>query len=623
MEDKQNEKISMVGPKSFLSVGPTLHYSHGNVQRCWLASLMVYSLCCMFFCKILTGSFFAFDPAAITNTELWRIGRFVSDPISIFEYPWQILVLGLMIGIISIAPVLVSQLQSFRYSVLFALAVFFLANMPAYAVVILISCLAAASRPLRFRSRFIAIALCIAPQFIYWGVLGSVAGVEPVKWGFSFAPWVCAWLVCLAVSGSVIGIGHFSRYRPGLIWSSTLLMLAVTVVIFEFAIGFDELDYQLYVAGNSPKEVAQFHEMSVVEALDNTIANEQVCKYLAGFFYPTDDKIALRALLKEKIQQQLRLDRFPSWLIRPDELKYEEKKPELDRQYDLFIKKRPQSPRTPIALYYKAILSELMPDAQHYGEGEILRFYSDYPFEKSRQFWYRLYIDFPTSAESIEARWRIAKHWAGAEMFVQAVKMLEGAEQAVRQQIEYLESRPADERKLRKVFTPPAESTLTIFDLEELKLRVIKLKTLIGIENHGKSKESTARLAGFVMLNPHTARYRTDLDVLLAAMGKDDPLRDNVLLEKVRLIPDEQLRAAEYVKLHQEFKDSDGGIETLYDLALLRIGFWRKHGQQSTERKKLLLNEARQTLTSLIHEYPGHYLTEQAVLTLSKLPSAN
>jgi len=623
MEEKQIENAPKIGPKPFLSVGPTLHYSHSNVQRCWIASLAVYSLCCMFVCKILTGTFFAFDPAGIMSIEFWRMGRFVIDPINIFEYPWQIVVLGSLVGIISVVPVLVSQLQSFRHSLLFAAAIFFFANMPVYAVVILISCLAAASRPLRFRSRFIAIALCIAPQFIYWGVLGGAAGLEPVKWVLSFAPWVCAWFACLFIAGAVIGIGHFTRYRPGLIWTSMLLVLAVTVGIFELTIGFDELDYQIYVADNNPKEVPQFQDTSVVDALDKTIANEQVRKYLTGFFYPTDDKIALRALLKEKIESQLRLDRFPSWLERSDELKYEVERPRLQRRYELFIAKRPNSKRTPIALYYQAMLSELMPDADYYGNTETLRFYCDYPFEKSRQLWYRLYLDFKDSPESIEARWRIAKHWAGAEMFEQAALMLNEADEMAKLRIEQLKNTPPASQTLWKVFVPPAESILTLVDLEELRLRILKLKMLISTENRGKAKESTSRLAEFVMLNPHTIRYRTDLDVLLAGMDKDDPLRDNVLLEKIRLIPDEQLRAAEYERLHKQFPDRDGGIAAIYDLAMLKISFWRQEDQDSAERKKELLTQARETLKDLIQMYPDNHLTERAQQTLVRLPSVN
>jgi len=36
MDDKETEKTPIVASKSFMAVGPTLHYSHKNVQTCWL-----------------------------------------------------------------------------------------------------------------------------------------------------------------------------------------------------------------------------------------------------------------------------------------------------------------------------------------------------------------------------------------------------------------------------------------------------------------------------------------------------------------------------------------------------------------------------------------------------------
>ena len=415
-----------------MTVGPTLHYSHKNVQRCWLLAVLAFAVSCLFWSKIQTGSFWTFDFAAVTSPKLWRLGQAAITGVSIFEYPWQILVLGMLMGILGIVPVLISQLMSSRYSLPFILAVAFLANLPAFAISLLLSCVAVACRPLRFRSRFIAIALCTAPQLAFWGYFGGAIGVEPIKWGFSFTPWICAWLVGLAIAGLVLGIGHFTRYRPGLVWMFTSLVLLTTVVVFEVKIGFDELDYQLYVAKNNPEQVSEFHDHSITEALDKTITNPAVIKYLAGFFYPAEP-IPLRAELKREIQIQLSQDRWPSWFVATDELKYQAKRQWLFEQYDLFISRRAKSRRMPIALYYKALLREYSPDVKAIEQKEELHFYSDYPYERSREIWYQLYRDFGGSPESLEARWRIAKHWAGQGKFEQADKLLSEAQTMIGQ----------------------------------------------------------------------------------------------------------------------------------------------------------------------------------------------
>src|SRR6056297_2196585 len=125
MADK--EKNQKAAPKSFMTAGPTLHYSHENVIKCWLLALLAYILTCLFFSKILTGYVWAFDSEKILNPQLWRLGNDIITGISIFQYPWQILVLALTVAALAITPILISQLMSFKYSLLFLLALIFLA----------------------------------------------------------------------------------------------------------------------------------------------------------------------------------------------------------------------------------------------------------------------------------------------------------------------------------------------------------------------------------------------------------------------------------------------------------------------------------------------------------------
>ena len=47
MDNKELEKTPKA-PKTFLTVGPTLHYSHRNVQFYWLLAAFVFALACLF-----------------------------------------------------------------------------------------------------------------------------------------------------------------------------------------------------------------------------------------------------------------------------------------------------------------------------------------------------------------------------------------------------------------------------------------------------------------------------------------------------------------------------------------------------------------------------------------------
>jgi hypothetical protein len=544
-----------------------------------------------------------------------------SSGVSIFEYPWQILVLGLLMGVLAVVPVLISQLMSFSYSLPFILAVFFLADLPGFAICLLVSCIAAACRPLRFRSRIIAVALCTAPQLLYWAYFGGAWKLEPIKLGFSFAPWICAWLIGLSIAGLVLGIGHYTRYRPGLVWASTSFFLVLAIVTFEIRIGFDELDYQLYVAKNNPEEAVEFHEHDITEAFDNTLTDPAVKKYLAGSFYPTDP-IPLRTELKREIQTQLSYDRWPSWFIVTPELNFRAKKEVLFKQYDLFITRRQQSKRMPIALYYKALLSEYRPDYNILGqEEEILSFYNDYPHRDSLPIWHRLYEQFPESGESLEARWRIARDWAGRGEFDQAQKLLAQAQDKLQKRLKLLAKDQPQSETFFRPFRPLADSAMTAFKLMEMQGKLSQLRNLIGSENRAGEQDTEKRLARFVMLNPHSTDFSWHLDELLKQMGDKDPLRDNILLAKTKLDADEQERAKKLAQLHREFQNTDGGMQALYELGLLKRRQWSQQDKANSELKKKLLVETRATLTSFISLYPSSIHSEQVQKILDDLPA--
>jgi hypothetical protein len=621
MVDKNLKKSN--GPsKSFMTVGPTLHYSHANVRRCWALAVVVFVATCLFWSKVLTGTALALSLADIINSDSWRLSRFIISPLSIYEYPWQILVLGLLMGILAVGPVIVSQLLSFRYSVPMILAVVFISKLPLFGVFLLVSCAAVASRPLRFRSRFIAIALCMAPQLIYWAFFGGAQNIEPIRWGVSFAPWLCAWLVTLAIAGAAIGIGHFTRYRPGLVWAINAVVLAAAVWTFQREISFAELDYQLYVAGNNPEEVTQFHDHNMSNAIDAAIKDPETQSFLAEGFWSSDDDILLRKELKNDIQNLLRYNRWPTWWPNiPQEFKYQPKRQWLLNQYELFINKRPKSKRMPIALYYKAILNEYSPNIPIFAQTEVLSFYSDYPHRETLPLWQKLCKEFSESPEALEARWRIAVHLAGQAEFEKATELCEMAEDMLADQLNLSEKTRMDASTFSTAFTAPAETAMTPFKLTELHAKLQKLKLLIGPRNRTDSDESKNRLARFVILNPYSSDYPQQLDRLLAEVKNKDPLRDNILLAKNLLIPDVRLKAARLNELSEKFAKTDCGIQALYELGMLKVSLW-KDPQTTAEDKETYLTDARAILMNFIALYPESIFSTQAQAILDNLPSS-
>jgi hypothetical protein len=516
--------------------------------------------------------------------------------------------------------VLESQLMSFGYSLPFIAEIIVLANLPGLGLFVLVSCFGAACRPLRFRSRFTAVALCTVPQLFYWGIFGGSKGAEPLVWGFSFTPWICAWLVSLIIAGLVLLVGHFTRYRPGLLWAFTSASLVFAALLFEISIGFDELDYQIYVARNNPEQIEEFHSHSITAALDRTITDPVVAENLLKPFY-SDEKIALRNELKQEIIDSLLSNGWPWGFKVPKELRYQQKREELLRRYNTFIELRPGSRRMPVALYYEAILLEYAPDILSVEQKEELGFYNDYPNDRARDTWYRLYRDFPESPESLEARWRIAKHWAGDGKFSVADQMLSDAAGKLRVKLKDLEEQKQPAESIFSPFRPPPGSVMTVFRLTELSDRIGRLRILISPQNGTEGEGPARRLARFAMLNPHSRMFSRDLDELLREMGQRDVLRDNVLLAQMMLIADEQLRAERLSELNKKYQKTDGGTEALYELCLLQKRFLTQQ-EANTEQKKKIQEGLRAMLTNFITLYPDSIYTEKVKTFLGDLPKA-
>jgi hypothetical protein len=112
-----------------MTAGPTLHYSHTNVLWLWFLAVLLYFATCIFWYTIVAGGPVSIGPSELSEALVFDLGKYTVDPISIYEYPWQILVLGILMGILAVSPLLVSQLLSFRYSIPLILSVMFIAKL--------------------------------------------------------------------------------------------------------------------------------------------------------------------------------------------------------------------------------------------------------------------------------------------------------------------------------------------------------------------------------------------------------------------------------------------------------------------------------------------------------------
>lgn len=619
-----------VPSKSFMTAGPTLHYSHSNVLWFWGLSVLVFFLTCYFWQLLLPlpleiekGAFLP-DLMSLSQILNFRLSEIVNKPISIYEYPWYIVVLGTLMGLLAVVPVLVSQLLSFRFSIPLLLSIVFVAKLPLLGLFVLLSCIAVACRPLRFRSRFISVALCMAPQLIYWAIWGGDRTADPIRWGGSFAPWIYAWLCGLTMAAVVLGVGHFTRYKPGMNWLVNLVMLLAAFGVFQHYIGFAELDFHRYIADNNPEDAVEFQTHSISDTLDDVIEDTPLRSRLQGRFYSVGEDFVFRNELKEDIHDLLNYNnRWPEWFRRkmPDELRYQTKRQSLMRQCEKFMQRWPgNQKRMPTAMYYNAILSEIHPDVRKVVDQEILSFYSDYPFEDNYIIWKELFDSFPESPESLEARWRIAMHLAGQVQFDQASEYCQTAQARIG---ELMSSEPeAQTEESGSVFAAFRKSPTTImtsFKLHELQIRFGKLQSLLSAENRSDDNNAKQRLAEFLRLNPHESNYPAQLDRLLERTPEGDGLRDNLLFTKAVLVDDVAIRSKLLEQLVKQYPRRDAGLQAKYELGLLKIQLWKTDEGPEEARKKFLL-DANSILSDMIENHPDSPFAEQAKAMLRTLP---
>lgn len=627
MEKVNTPNTASAAPvKSFMTAGPTLHYSHTNVLWFWFLTVVVYVITCMFWYSIVAGGPISFQLSEFKGGLLLSLGRFTTEPISIFEYPQYIIVLGILMGILAVGPMLVSQLLSFRYCIPLVLALMFIAKLYLFGVMVVIGCIAVACRPLRFRSRFISMALCMAPQLVYWAIWGGHRTPDAVFWGMSYAPWISSWLMSLVMAAIILGIGHFTRYKPGLNWLTFLVFLVIGFSVFQQTIGFAELDYQRRIENNSPEDIEEFHDVSLSATLDQIIADPALRSKLEGRFYPTHNPEEFRQALTEDIRDSLNLvNRWPEWFRRnmPDQFKFQIKRQELMIAYEQFIDRWSSNrKRLPAALYYRAMLSELHPDLRDICSKEMLRFYNDYPFENNIFNWQELYDQFPGSLESCEARWRIAMFEAGQGNFETATEISQST-------LSLIEDKKEDENlpestnpaSLSAAFQEPPTTVMTSFKIEDLTIRLLKLQSLISKDNQGDTDVSKHRLAEFVRLNPYELSYEMRLNSLLEGLDQEDPLRDNIMLEKALLAKDQQRCLKLLNGIIEKYSTCDAAVQARYEAARTKIQIW-KSMDDSEEDRASLLNEVLHTLSELIQKYPDTAYSSQADSLLKTLPKA-
>lgn len=606
--------------KRWFSDGATMHYLTPQRSLYWFINLVLFLLLTMFDRRIRTGSWFQID-VQYSSSEL--IPSLLS-PLNIFEYPSQILLVGMLMALICTIPILMALLYNIWHAIPFIMIVMIIGQNFFLGLSLLVSCAAVSFEPMRFKSKFVALVLWLLPEVIYWALFsGDNPEKDVLRWAVLYAPWAVAFINCVLIFGVVIALGHFLRYRPGVVMPIFGALLAATVVFFHITIGMDEYDFQANVYQNSPKQLPTLQSKNILALLEKECA-ERMSK--EPYLNP------------DIVMDELRLQWRWAFSIGPNTSSeaanyatiyfYSVKYNAID-EIEKFIKSMPpQNKRVADALFYIAKLHDTKVDPRALRDEDTLRYSGLIPTEQSEPYWRQILETYSNADVSIEARWRLARLYANREPqegesynFEHSIELLRDAHQRL---TALLAQRHLEEQKepfaskwLGPLFMLPSP-TVSRDDLNYLKKRIGKDLLLLDKENRSGHLQHEQRLAEFIGLDTRQLDYEQRLKALSMNSPQPDPLIDNIELAQILLIADRDERILRLTDLAKRFEDHDGGIEAMLELALMFLAERERTDNFSDQQE--LLAQSRDYLQKIIAQRPESYAAEIAKENLANNP---
>ncbi|MCP4710384.1 MAG: hypothetical protein GY869_17310 [Planctomycetes bacterium] len=618
-------KNPQINQKRWFSDGPAMDYPARYRSISWLINLGLYALLNMFYMRMLTGQWISQGNTLATQTLIEQL------PLNLFHFPSLIIIIGLIMALLCTAPIITAQFYNLLYAVPFVLVALFLGQNKGLSLCLFVSCAAISFELLRFKSKFVAALLCLIPVVLYWILFsGPNPEQDALRWAIIYAPWGFSFLFTVMIIGLVITIGHFVRYRPGVLTPIFGLMLAGTVLLFHFSIGMQERDFQAQVYRNNPSQITAFQNRSIVPLLEKEVADKNKEQ---PFLEPET--------LKEQIRLNWRRSFFATRMELPASIDYStpaatevvkflQGKIDASLQLDNFIaNSSPQDRRVADAQYFRALLNDINVDLRALRDNDFLRFSSDTPHPSTEKAWKQILDQFPEADVSIEARYRLARLYAAAipqkpgdpYRFVQALDLLQDAQQRCDDLIQQRKDIATQENVERgffaDIFTQP-QPALSNEQLTTLQIRIGKLITLINQENRIGMPVALHRLAEFVGLDILNLDYESRLTELRLTASDDDPLLDNIILAQTLLEPDIDLRIDQLTYLTKDYQDCDAGALAMSELAQLLMEKYLRSDYPGD--RESLRSRSAELLQKIITLRPDTFLAQHAQKLLEELP---
>ncbi|MCK5269921.1 MAG: hypothetical protein KAJ46_04015 [Sedimentisphaerales bacterium] len=625
MNIDQNNEIRQ---RRWFTNGASMAHTGWSRTALWVVNLSLYALLNMFYLRVKTGLWLQLEGPYNTETLIPTL----LSPLNIFQFPDYIIVTALLMGLLCTVPILTAQLYNFFYAIPFLFAVFFLGHNTILTFCLAVSCAAVSFEPLRFKSKFVAAISALLPVALYWVFFsGQNPQQDALRWAVLYAPWAIALLVCVILLGVILGLGHFLRYRPGVLMPIFGFLLAGTVWYFHSSIGMNERDFQAEVYRYNPRLVADFQDRSIKGLLEEELALQQrQAPFLSAELLARQIRMEWRWAFNPNVNSvsgnSTELSGWnPMAMARAEASRFVFAKITSSTYFDHFIKNHPGDPREADTLYYKALIVDIKVDSRALRDEDMLRFYDNVPGIHSQAIWNDIIERFGQTVVAVEARWRIAHLLAGGnpqnsditKNFDDALELLRQGRQLCQQLCgQFISGRKETTKqsffwnsRLGAIFTPPAP-TISNEELLSLEDRIERLILLISPENRTSRQSNDIRLAKFVGLDACQFNYEDKLKELMLNAPKPDPLVDNIELAQAMVEKDPDDKRARLTDIIKRYPQRDAGLQAMLELARILLED-RKSSEYRADRQNLR-QESLDLLNNIISSRPDSYLARKA-----------
>lgn len=515
------------------------------------------------------------------------LANFVLFPIRVDLVPMHGVVVGLMLAALVSVPILISILYRFPSSIPFILAVAFLGVMPWLAVTLLGACLLAGVRRLRFRFRYASALLGLMLVLVYfYGASRQTPEVidkfPPQDRLVFIGPWVLATIASCLMMGAVLALAKWVNYRPGVVAPTLLLAFVIPIILFAQYVGPDELYYRLI----ERRMKDRFASKDLTDWFDQT-----AMEAWTALPPPRPDFETYRQ--RVDLRMQFELDAHLNV-----ENAVAQSLTEAISECDLFIEQFPGSIYAPNVLYLKAMATDTRVDRIAFAKRKALRFYDDFPANRSEHTWEMVEYNAKQSKMAIVATYKLAQLAARNGRFDEAKQRLKSLIHQSEQADQNRKDKPSVAGMLDR---KRPEDTLDIPDQQTIRQARSLLALLEANADDprygsrplcGSLPDEKLRF-GLLQLDPREANYQSNLKRIIADDGyKYCLLADNICLDSALQEPDPRRKIRQLEDCLQEYRNGDARPETLYRLAL---------AQQESGQPRV----ARQTLEAMLQAFPN------------------